>query len=246
MKVSCGVLCLLLLVGWCWAQNAWDTLPTQPISPRSPGRYVPVSCSTRLSSRSQPSFLSDRLDWHMPPFVWKHFWIYNVLIRRMPGVSSNNCWRNIPLKFILFFMNIPWLTNTSQYTPNPPHDLRSNLVHGVNPSSSYWASQSSNVVNSVLPHQYFNYIDIVYQNQADFQNSVTFDMTGEQVCTIFQGYTAQVGLSASQFTEGMNNSTLTWDVTRNWKWAASKGVYATPSYLCMYLRCGHLIPEHDD
>mmetsp|Transcript_743 Transcript_743/g.922 ORF Transcript_743/g.922 Transcript_743/m.922 type:complete len:215 (-) Transcript_743:26-670(-) len=97
--------------------------------------------------------------------------------------------------------------------------------------NSYWASQSANVVNTLQPGQYFDYIDLVYENQAAFQNSVTFDMTGAQVWGLFESYAAQVGVESNQFYSQMNNSTLTWQVTRNWKWAASKGVFATPSYL---------------
>lgn len=74
----------------------------------------------------------------------------------------------------------------------------------------------------------------MYQNQADFQNSVTFDKTGSEVWEIFEGYAAQVGISSANFYENMGNSTLTWNVTRNWKWAASKGVWAAPSYLCTF------------
>ena len=76
---------------------------------------------------------------------------------------------------------------------------------------------------------------MVYENQAAFQNSVTFDMTGAQVWGLFESYAAQVGVESNQFYSQMNNSTLTWQVTRNWKWAASKGVFATPSYLCSFL-----------
>merc|ERR1711934_1057255 len=65
--------------------------------------------------------------------------------------------------------------------------------------NSYWASQSANVVNALQPADYFKYIDIVYNNQGDFQNSVTFDMTGNQVWSLFEGYAAQVGIDSTQF-----------------------------------------------
>lgn len=88
--------------------------------------------------------------------------------------------------------------------------------------------------------QYFNYIDVIYSNQALFQNSVTFDKSGSDVWAIFQGLTSQVGLDSQTFYDQMNNSTATWQVTREWKWASARGIYSTPSYFgicCKFFQC---------
>ena len=55
-------------------------------------------------------------------------------------------------------------------------------------------------------------------------------MTGPQIWDILQGLTAQVGLDSQTFYDQMNNSTTTWQVTREWKWSSSRGIFSTPSY----------------
>lgn len=61
-------------------------------------------------------------------------------------------------------------------------------------------------------------------------------MNGAEVWTIFEGYAAQVGVGSATFYDNMNNSTMTYEVTKNWKYGASRGVWATPSYLCEYFK----------
>ena len=63
---------------------------------------------------------------------------------------------------------------------------------------------------------------------------MTFDKTGSDVWTIFQGLTSQVGLDSQTFYDQMNNSTATWEVTREWKLASSRGIWATPSYFGIF------------
>eukprot|EP01138_Halocafeteria_seosinensis_P014013 gb/GECG01014309.1/.p1 GENE.gb/GECG01014309.1/~~gb/GECG01014309.1/.p1 ORF type:complete len:217 (+),score=18.75 gb/GECG01014309.1/:1-651(+) len=78
----------------------------------------------------------------------------------------------------------------------------------------------------------YNWMEAVYAHQDEFGNDETANMTMNDVIEKFgQLASSSLGVSQSDFVDGLNNRTLNLDTRTSWKYACSRSVTGTPSFL---------------
>lgn len=92
----------------------------------------------------------------------------------------------------------------------------------------------------------FTFFDTAYANQPAIYNSATADMTYNEVVALVQGWATEgTGVTADQYTTGMNSSTtigstLEMNARYMWKYNTIQGIFATPLYQIDGLKVGGL------
>lgn len=97
----------------------------------------------------------------------------------------------------------------------------------------------------------FTFFDTAYANQPAIYNSATADMTYNEVVALVQDWAIQgTGVTAEQYTTGMNSSTtigstLEMNARYMWKYNTIQGIFATPLYQIDGLKVGGLDTVED-
>jgi protein-disulfide isomerase len=90
------------------------------------------------------------------------------------------------------------------------------------------SAAAAQAIGHLNPSAYFKFVSILFDNQAQFYNAATFNMTEAAVYSLFATYAAQVGVSETDFLNKMNDGDMKYEVVLEWKMGASAGVYGTP------------------
>ncbi|CAF3161471.1 unnamed protein product [Rotaria socialis] len=89
----------------------------------------------------------------------------------------------------------------------------------------------SNVTNRNLD-SIFKYVTKVFENQEAWYNDATKNMTMTQVVDSLATFVAQLDLvTKAQFLAGMANDDINFETRVSWKYACSRGVVGTPTFL---------------
>jgi len=98
--------------------------------------------------------------------------------------------------------------------------------------NGFYAAQGMKVVESQAGlNNAWDYVNVMFENQASFWDDPTAGMTAEQV-------QAQMGamvesnniMAADQFVAGLNNDTYNMNTRIGWKYGCSRGVAGTPTF----------------
>ncbi len=96
------------------------------------------------------------------------------------------------------------------------------------------------------PDAIFTYMDTAFSKQSSIYNSVTADMSYNEVLALVESWaTTNTGVTSEQYYNGMNSSTTigsTCEMNARymWKYTCLQGVFATPFYSIDGLQAGGL------
>uniref|UniRef100_A0A7S1KN83 Thioredoxin-like fold domain-containing protein n=1 Tax=Percolomonas cosmopolitus TaxID=63605 RepID=A0A7S1KN83_9EUKA len=76
----------------------------------------------------------------------------------------------------------------------------------------------------------FQYLHLIFENQAQLQNSNTAAMTRHEIVTMLAEFAAEIGCDMERFRSGMTNWNYTKLALRDWQYAVSRGVSGTPKF----------------
>lgn len=78
---------------------------------------------------------------------------------------------------------------------------------------------------------WWNYLNLFFDKQADFYNDATQDMTPNQVIKKMAQYATSLGVSQEDFIQGLTyGNEYDGDSRIEWKYSAARGIYGTPIF----------------
>jgi len=100
---------------------------------------------------------------------------------------------------------------------------------------AFIANQGAFVVDDSSKHNVsavYNYFDFAFNIQSQFYNAATASLSTNQIISNLASAVDKAGiLSAKAFTAGINDANLNWNARVAWKYACSRAITGTPSFL---------------
>eukprot|EP00742_Colponemidia_sp_Colp-10_P004023 GILJ01004291.1.p1 GENE.GILJ01004291.1~~GILJ01004291.1.p1 ORF type:complete len:266 (-),score=26.78 GILJ01004291.1:164-961(-) len=97
--------------------------------------------------------------------------------------------------------------------------------------NSFMASQTFHPVADVNSALAFQWADIMFENQDAFSNGATSSLTPPQVIDKLAALGDSVGVAKDKIATALTDPSVDWATRVSWKYACSRGVAGTPSYL---------------
>lgn len=98
--------------------------------------------------------------------------------------------------------------------------------------NAFYANQGVHVVAQNRSDLIWNYVDMMFAQQDSFGNAVTVDKTPTEVMATMGTLTqTEIGFAAAAFVMGLNTRALDLKTRTSWKYACSRGVAGTPTFL---------------
>jgi protein-disulfide isomerase len=98
--------------------------------------------------------------------------------------------------------------------------------------NAYYASQGIHVIAASNASAVYTWLEAVFAAQEDFSNQRTAELTATQVIQMFGELAHKsVGMPATDFVAGINNPSTDYDTRTGWKYACSRTVSGTPTFL---------------
>jgi len=97
--------------------------------------------------------------------------------------------------------------------------------------NGFFAAQGLRLMNELAPTLTWKFIDLIFDNQDQFWDGPTADVTANQVISSFASLTEKnLGFSSKLYIDAMQNDTFNEDTRVSWKFGCSRGVSGTPTF----------------
>eukprot|EP01118_Nematostelium_gracile_P008679 TRINITY_DN2876_c0_g1_i1.p1 TRINITY_DN2876_c0_g1~~TRINITY_DN2876_c0_g1_i1.p1 ORF type:complete len:220 (+),score=53.73 TRINITY_DN2876_c0_g1_i1:52-660(+) len=98
--------------------------------------------------------------------------------------------------------------------------------------NAFYAAQAGLVIeNSLGSDGFWKYVDAVFNNQPDYYNDATANVTGNGVIGMYSGLAQSIGVPVNSFVAGMTyGDNFDAQARINWKYGTTRGVYGTPIF----------------
>jgi len=98
--------------------------------------------------------------------------------------------------------------------------------------NAFYATQAGLVIQDLKGEKaWFQWLDLIFQNQSQFYNNPTADMTSNDVIKLYAKFAGQLGIPETSFITGMTyGNQYDSDARTYWKYGADRGIYGTPEF----------------
>jgi len=98
--------------------------------------------------------------------------------------------------------------------------------------NAFYAAQGGLAIEDMKGEDaWFQWMELLFANQANFYNDATADMTSNDVIALYAKYAVTLGVSKADFINGMQYGNPYDSTARtNWKFATTRSVYGTPEF----------------
>ena len=121
--------------------------------------------------------------------------------------------------FLYYYNNLSWLRMVIHILPLPYHYY------------AYDVGRAGRFIQLEYPDQFSNYMSWMFQHQSKYLEAAMY-WNQDQLYYYLSGDTeTATGVNATDVTNALNNSTYDQDLRVSWKYAMTKGITGTPTYM---------------